>query len=565
MNPELLLTYFNRISDAPDAIPRLRRFILDLAVRGKLVDQNPEDESASILVSKIGAKEIKVFANARLPFAVPSNWVWVRLGDICSKTGSGSTPRGGKSVYQRSGVPFLRSQNVYDDGLRLDDVAYINQQTHERMSGTAVRSGDLLLNITGGSIGRCCCVPSEFGQANVSQHVAIIRVSVDGVQPYLHKLVLSPYFQSFILSEQTGAGRGGLPKNRMDRIPVALPPLAEQHRIVAKVDGLMALCDQLEATQEERETRRDRLTAASHHHLNDGADADALHEHTHFFIEHLPHLTVRPDQLKQLRQTILSLAVRGNLVRQDPADQPASGLLKLILSEKARLMKEGKIRKQRPQAEIEPEEIPFALPQGWVWVCLGDVIHLVSGQHLQPNEYSSREDSGPPYITGPADFGDHGLVITRYALVRKAVAKKEQILLTVKGAGVGKTAICDLQEVAISRQLMAMTAIAWNQQFLLLVTHRLAETLRTSARSLIPGISREDVDKFVFALPPLAEQHRIVSKVDELMALCDRLESQLITARAESGRLLEAVLQGALAGNPHQQQSYRYPLQVSGF
>jgi type I restriction enzyme S subunit len=380
------------------------------------------------------------------------------------------------------------------------------------------------------------------GQANVSQHVAVIRVAVQGIQRYLHKLILSPYFQSFVLSEQTGAGRGGLPKNRMDRIPVALPPLAEQHRIIAKVDGLMALCDRLEATQEERETRRDRLTAASHHYLNNGADADALQEHTHFFIQHLPQLTVRPDQLKQLRQTILSLAVRGNLVRQDPADQPASGLLKRILDEKARLMKEGKIRKQKLQAEIEPKETPFVLPQGWVWVCLGDVIHLVSGQHLQPNEYSTRNDSGPPYITGPADFGDHGLVITRYALVRKAVAKKGQILLTVKGAGVGKTAICDPQEVAISRQLMAMTAIAWNQQFLVLVTHRLAETLRTSARSLIPGISREDVDKFVFALPPLAEQHRIVARVAELMAICDRLEAQLTTAQTESSRLLEAIL-----------------------
>jgi type I restriction enzyme, S subunit len=565
MNPELLIAHFDPLSNAPDAIPRLRRFVLDLAVRGKLVEQDAKDEPISKLINSIetqnsrrgiagGATKVDIepIANDDVPFEIPSAWMWARLGAICSKTGSGSTPRGGKSVYQRNGVPFLRSQNVHDDGVRLDDVAYIAPQTHEKMSGTAVKPGDLLLNITGGSIGRCCLVPNDLGPANVSQHVAIVRAAVDGIQRYLHQLILSPYFQSLILSEQTGAGRGGLPKNRMDRIPVALPPLAEQHRIVAKVDELMALCDRLETVQLERDSRRDRLTAAFHHHLNNGADADTLRKHAQFFIGHLPRLTARPDQIKQLRETILNLAVRGKLVPQDPKAEPAFKLLNRIQAEKARLVKAGEIRAQVAQAAIQPDETPFALPKGWVWTRLGEVIHLVSGQHLQPSEYSDREGSGPPYITGPADFGVNGLAITRYALVRKAVAQKGQILLTVKGAGVGKTAICDLAEVAISRQLMAMTAIGWSQQFLLLVTHRLAETLKESARSLIPGISREDVDRFIFSLPPLTEQHRIVAKVDELMALCDKLEAQLTSAQTDTSRLLEAVLHKALNdSNPH--------------
>jgi type I restriction enzyme S subunit len=324
MNPELLLGHFDRVSDAPNAIARLRRFILELAVRGKLIDQNPTDEPASRLMNRIRATKNQLSGEGEgaqqspeyltkgdMPFEIPPNWIWVRLGDICSKTGSGSTPRGGKSVYQRSGVPFLRSQNVYDDGLRLNDVAYITHETHEKMSGTAVRSGDLLLNITGGSIGRCCLVLGELGQANVSQHVAIIRVAVDGIQSYLHQLILSPYFQSFILSEQTGAGRGGLPKNRMDRIPVALPPLAEQHRIVGKVDELMALCDRLEAARTERESRRYGLATATLHHLTNGADTVAFHEHALFYLNHLPQLTARPEQIQGIRQTILDLAIRG--------------------------------------------------------------------------------------------------------------------------------------------------------------------------------------------------------------------------------------------------------------
>ena len=148
---------------------------------------------------------------------------------------------------------------MYDDGLRLDDVAYIGPDVHLRMAGTAVRSRDLLLNITGGSLGRCCRVPDEFGEANVSQHVAIIRLAVSEMAEFLHRLVLSPYFQAFIFDEQTGAGRGGLPKYKMDRIPVAVPPLSEQRRIVAKVDELMALCDQMETELATADAIRSRL------------------------------------------------------------------------------------------------------------------------------------------------------------------------------------------------------------------------------------------------------------------------------------------------------------------
>ena len=244
-----------------DQVNHLRQTILDLAVHGKLVEQDPNDEPASSLLERITIAKTRLTRKARktsavandpssadqVPFNLPSSWAESTIGEICSKTGSGSTPRGGKNAYTPSGIVFLRSQNVQNNGLRLTDVAYIDQATHERMSGTTVKVSDLLLNITGGSIGRCCLVPDDLGQANISQHVSIIRTAIDGPQRFLHYVILSPYFQAFIFDEQTGAGRGGLPKYKMDRIPVALPPIAEQHRIVAKVDELMALCDQLEA------------------------------------------------------------------------------------------------------------------------------------------------------------------------------------------------------------------------------------------------------------------------------------------------------------------------------
>ncbi len=250
-----------------DQVKDLRQTILDLAVRGELVEQDPADEPAAKLLKRIAEirmqleikHALKPLSANETPFRLPAGWCWTRIGELCTKTGSGSTPRGGKSVYQKTGVPFLRSQNVYDDGLRLADVACIGGDVHARMAGTAVRARDLLLNITGGSMGRCCRVPDDFAEGNVSQHVAIIRPAVPETADYLHKLVLSPHFQAFIFRRQTGAGRGGLPKNRMDRIAVAVPPLAEQQRIVAKVDELMALCDRLEAGLDAKDGTRIRL------------------------------------------------------------------------------------------------------------------------------------------------------------------------------------------------------------------------------------------------------------------------------------------------------------------
>lgn len=252
---QFALENLEQLSTRPNQIKQLRQTILDLAVRGKLMKYEATEGPAKKLLEQIAAEKKRLgvdrpdspLQDDEVPFKLPTGWSWTRLGEICSKTGSGSTPRGGKAVYKTSGVPFLRSQNIYNEGLRLEHVVFIDAQTHERMTGSRVLPGDLLLNITGGSIGRCSHVPEDFGEANVSQHVAIIRPAVRSMASFLHGLILSPYFQAFIFDEQTGAGRGGLPKNRMDKIAVALPPLAEQRRIVAKVDFLMTLCDRLEA------------------------------------------------------------------------------------------------------------------------------------------------------------------------------------------------------------------------------------------------------------------------------------------------------------------------------
>jgi type I restriction enzyme S subunit len=572
MNRELLLAHFNRINDAPDAVPRLRSFILELAVRGKLIEQDPQDEPASELISRIEKKKSKLgltggttklgtelAAHDDIPFEIPSNWIWVRLGDICSKTGSGSTPRGGKAVYQRDGVPFLRSQNVYDDGLRLDDVAYIARQTHEKMSGTAVEPGDLLLNITGGSIGRCCLVSSRLGQANVSQHVAIIRVALDGIQRYLHQLIRSPYFQSFVLSEQTGAGRGGLPKNRMDRIPVALPPFTEQNRIVAKVDELMVLCDRLEFVRAERESQRDRLTTASHHHLKYGADMDSLRRHAHFFIEHLPRLIARPDQIKQLRQTILNLAVRGQVVSQIREDESVVTLL--ARNDQARQMVAQEDRRADVDRQVLlAEEYKWEVPPSWDWCALADLVLFIDYRGKTPTktERGVRLITAKNVKTGfinisPEEFlseSDYHVWMTR------GFPKEGDILFTTE-APMGNAAVVHLSErFALAQRIICFRPYgAVNPDFLALqlLAEPFLSILEKAATGLTAkGIKAAKLKRLPVTIPPLAEQVRIVAKVDELMAVCDRLEVQLTSAQTDGSRLLEAVLHKALLATPAQ-------------
>ena len=280
---------------------KLRQKILDLAIRGKLVPQDPNDEPASVLLERIRAEKERLIKEGKIkrskrsssdtpqyekevPFEVPESWEWTTINEICSKIGSGSTPRG--SNYAEEGIPFFRSQNVYNDGLVYDDLKYISEEVHKSMIGTEVHAKDLLLNITGGSLGRCAIVPHEFNKGNVSQHVCILR-TIFVLPAYLHLFIISDYFASkMILS---GSGREGLPKYSLEIMQFPLPPLAEQQRIVKAVDKWFALIDTLETAKEDLQT-----------------------------------------SIAQVKSKILDLAIHGKLVPQGPNDEPAIELLKRI-------------------------------------------------------------------------------------------------------------------------------------------------------------------------------------------------------------------------------------------
>ncbi len=242
-------------------IDALKQTILQLAVMGKLVSQDLTDEPASELLKRIEQEKAQLVKEGKIkkqkplppisdeekPFELPVGWACIRLGDLTSKMGSGSTPRGGQSAYVSEGIPFLRSQNVWNEGLRLDDVVYIDESTHLKMDGTKVFPGDVLLNITGASLGRTLIFPDYIAEANVSQHVTIIRLLMSEVAPFVHLGIKSPLVQSLIWGRQVGMAIEGLSKKTLELFEFPIPPLLEQHRIVTKVDELFIICEKLKS------------------------------------------------------------------------------------------------------------------------------------------------------------------------------------------------------------------------------------------------------------------------------------------------------------------------------
>ena len=316
----------------------------------------------------------------------------------------------------------------------------------------------------------------------------------------------------------------------------------------------MALCDRLEAAQAERESRRDRLAAASLRRLNNGADADDFREHARFHLRHLPRLTTRPDHIQQLRQTILNLAVRGKLVPQDPNDEPASELLKRIQTEKERLIQRGTIKKQEPLSASNGEDLVSKLPASWTLARVIDIAFLRSG--IAINHGDDSQDGKIPYVK-VADLNleknQKGIVTsTRFIGTKyeESIIFPGSIVFPKRGGAIATNRkrvsrvdiICDSNLMALKPFLDETLAYIqlWFSGF---------DLWKLNSGTSVPQINNKDIYPLRVALPPIAEQHRIVAKVDELMALCDRLEAQLTTIQTEGRRFLEVILHKGLIEN----------------
>lgn len=465
----------------------LRQKILDLAIHGKLVPQDPNDEPASVLLERIKAEKERLIKEGKIkrtkrskaacdkphyPYELPEGWCWTTIEDVCSKIGSGSTPKG--SNYSKEGIPFFRSQNVQNFGIVLSDIKYISEEVHQSMKGTEVIANDLLLNITGGSLGRCAVVPINFKIGNVSQHVCILRTVL--VKPeYLHCFILSSFFAKSM--KITGSGREGLPKYNLEKMLFPLPPIHEQERIIIEVKQLRNYINKLD-------TCRGNLI----------------------------------ELVSQAKSKVLDLAIHGKLVPQDPSDEPASELLKRI----------------NPKAEITCDNPQYGkLPNGWCEVQLGDVFNHNTGKALNA---SNTEGSMKRYLTtsnvywNAFDFRTVKQMYYKDSELGKCSITKGD-LLVCEGGDVGRAAIWNFNyDICIQNHLHRLRPKLGNLCVSLYyyVFYYLKVNNMIGGKGIgLLGLSSNALHKLHVPLPPINEQHRIVAKIEELFTQLDKIEASL--------------------------------------
>lgn len=566
MNAGLLLEHYARIADAPDAIARLRRFVLDLAVRGKLVEQDSCDEPAAELLKRISAEKARLVKvglvrdRAALPavmpqdapYGLPSSWKWVRFANIVEFYAGRTPARNDLSYWNTGDHAWVSIADMEDGG--------IIQQTKETVSSIAravvfksepepVGTMVMSFKLTIGKIARLG-VPAFHNEAIISihPHLAALERYLFMALPELARA-----------GDTKGAIKGAtLNRESLSNILVPLPPLVEQHRIVAKVDELMALCDQLAAARAEREAARDTFTLSTLAKLNT-PDPETFGQDARFALANLAPLTTRPDQIKQLRQTILNLAVRGKLVEQNASDEPASEQMKRIKLEKSASQK-AKQAARDAKSYAEAPGCADTLPAGWAWTTLGE---LALSMRYGTSVKCEKDVSGAAVLRIPnVSNGVIDLTDLKYGpLSAKEKADLELVagdLLLIRSNGslsiVGRAAVvtADAAGMSFAGYLVRVRLLqdAINPQYLWISLNTTAtrDAIEIPIRSAV-GLKNVNLTEFgalTISLPPIAEQHRIVAKVDELMALCDQLEVSLTDGEQTRSRLLESVLHNAL-------------------
>ena len=563
MNVDRLLAHYERIADTPDAVSRLRRFILDLAVRGKLVEQDPNDEPASGLLKRIAAAKVRLVKTGEIrkprelsneealvePFEIPTLWRWCRLDTIGAIIGGGTPSAALADNFAESwqGVPWLTPADLGGhSGLYIERGSRdLSQKGLRSSSATLMPAGTVLFSSR-----------APIGYVSIAANPISTNQGFKSIVPYVRECsrfiaIAMQTFAPEINANAPGTTFREVSGKIVAGQPFPLPPLTEQHRIVVKVDELMTLCDRLEKARANREAARDRLSASSLARL-DAPDPDPMvfRNHAAFALENLTPLTTRRDQIKALRQTILNLAVRGKLVEQDPNDEPASELLKRIAKEK-----EGESKKTKPTISLTSSIARCDVPSGWAITDLQSVCaSITDGDHLPP----PKTESGVPFLVignvrgQTIEFAGSRFVSPEYYEALNPIRRPRSgdLLYTLVGSYGIPVVVRDNQPFCVQRHIGILRPSNFiDVGFLALAME--SRLVFEQATTCATGIAQKTVPlsglrRLLILLPPLAEQHRIVAKVDALMALCDRLETSLTIADDTRCRLLGALLIKAL-------------------
>lgn len=533
MTPDTFFEKFDLFADAPDAVGKMRELVLEMAVRGRLVDQDRNDEPVAQLLSendqqrKLVAKvdhradeEPQSLLSADDRWDVPETWEWRGLADLVLFVDyRGKTP-----AKLDKGIRLLTAKNVRKGFINLSPEEFLSEREyHQWMTRGIPKTGDVLFT-TEAPMGNAAVITVEDCFA-LAQRVICFQ-SYGAIEPaFLVLQILSARFQCILDTNGTGVTAKGIKASKLKQLPIALPPLAEQKRIVAKVEELMALCDRLEQQQQEREERQAALARASLARFAEAPTPANLHWLFH------PSYAIAPADL---RKSILTLAVQGKLVPQDPEDEPAAVTFRKLTA-----------------MAVEADEDTF--PVHWLRIPLGKGGEWRGGG--TPSK--SRPDfwSGDLPWVSPKDMKVLNIWDTQDHISTEAVEGSSvrlippgSILMVVRGMILARAfpVALSMREVTINQDMKALLPSEPKiKEFLLVALRAFEQDILAAIEHSSHGtckLKTEFLHDFIIPVPPLAEQRRIVAKVEELMALVDALEAQLATARDRAGALLAAAV-----------------------
>ena len=490
----------------------LRQAVIQQAIQGKLTRQLETDRSVDDYLEQISNRKAVLIKNKEIKkepaltgdmnedmqLHIPDSWRWEKLGNLCSKIGAGSTPKGGAVNYVAEGVPFIREQNVYSSGLWYSGMVYITEEMNELKAGSMVKPNDLLLNITGGSIGRCALIPNDFITGNVNQHVLIIRLIDVAIVKYIHAVINSPYIQSQI-HEKSKGDKEGLSATSTKNFWIPIPPIEEQQRIVDKINEIMPKIDEYEKIEKELEE-------------------------------------LKKEFPTNMKDALLQAAMQGKLTEQLESDSSVDELLKVIRQEKEELIAQKEIKKEKPLPDIEEEEIPFDIPENWRWVRLNEIGEIIGGGTPRTSQTEFWDNGDISWIT-PADMNGCGRYIkggeksiTQLGLDSSSAKlfPKGSVVISSR-APIGYIAI--VQNDASTSQ-GCKTFSAYIQELVLpeyiyyAIRFRVADMEKRATGTTFKEISGKGVGETIIPLPPAEEQQRIVERLDALLPLCEDLKEE---------------------------------------
>lgn len=546
-------------------IKKLRELILELAVRGKLVPQDPNDEPASELLKRIAAEKAELVKQGKIkkqkplpeiseeekPFELPEGWEWVTLATVGEIVGGGTPKSDNPQFWAKNGIKWITPADLY--GLKgkyiTSGARDISPAGLSNSSARLMPKGSVLFS-SRAPIGYVAIADAELStNQGFKSCVPYIKESAE----YIYYFLLASAKK--IDAEASGTTFKEVSGAIVSKILLPLPPLSEQLKIVSRANELMSLCDQLEQQSLTSLDAHQQLVETLLGTLTDSQNAEELAENWTRISEHFDTLFTTEASVDALKQTILQLAVMGKLVPQDPNDEPASELLKRIAQEKAQLVKEGKIKKQKSLPPISDEEKPFELPEGWEWSYLSDIGILARGRskHRPRNDPTLYADGTIPLVQTGDVARSNGCINTYSALYNQLGLSQSKLwnkgtLCITIAANIADSGILNF-DACFPDSVVGFTP--YENEIPVLYFHYFMMTIKSTLEKFAPSTAQKNINidilsQLFFPCPPLEEFHRIVDKVQNLLSVCDVLSAYIQSAQQTQLHLADALTDAAI-------------------